>query len=100
MKSVVKDWKAQEHHHIIGTWGEAGLHLYIDGEHVGVNTNFKRSPENLHGEFVINNQAADPKEKDAFDKPTGWIVNNVRISNYQWDAAKVKARFEELHPTE
>ncbi len=93
----ILDWKSGEHHHIIGTWGAAGLHLYIDGEHVAGRTDFKGGPENLHGEFVINNTW---HEDEPFKSPTHCIVSNVRISNYQWGAAEVKARFEELHPTE
>ena len=79
------EWKVGRHYHIAGTWGENGLRLYIDGKDVGTRTEdegYKGPPENLIGNFVVNNGSPDEKE---CNEPTHCIISNLVIHEAQLD---------------
>ena len=92
------DWKANGHYHIAGTWGAAGMKLYVDGRLVGENSAIKRGPKDFKGgKFVINNDDPDVEECANL---SNCIISNLQISNYQQNAKEVQANYNALHPTE
>ncbi len=71
------DWKEGETHHIAGTWGPEGLHLYLDGE-LAASAPFTGGPTVFAETFEINNAAPpDPKF------PTNCVVDEIRLSDHQ-----------------
>ena len=80
------DWKAEEHHHLAGTWGEAGVKLYIDGELSAHNKTTPARPTEMYRVFTLNNDTA----KDTVPRnPTHCILRNLQIFNYPLDDAEV-----------
>ncbi len=73
------NWKEGEHHHMAGTWGPAGLKLYLDGKLEGEDDS-KEGPTVFAETFEINNASPpDPKF------PTNCVVDGLRISDHQKD---------------
>lgn len=71
------NWKKGEHHHVAGTWGPAGLKLYLDGKLEGEH-DFKKGPTVFAETFEINNASPpDPKF------PTNCVVDGLRLSDHQ-----------------
>ena len=86
------DWKAGEHHHLAGSWGDEGVKLYIDGKRIAHNPVVPVQPTKYPDSFTVNNDSADTG-----NNPTHCIVRNLRISNYQKDDADVKKSYGSLH---
>ena len=94
------NWKADEHHHIAGTWGSKGMYLYIDGQlaaAAATKDHRDGGPKVLRGDFAINNDSAD---EDLRNTPGRCIVSNLLVSNYQKSTAEVKESYEKLHSSE
>ena len=81
------DWKAREHHHLAGTWGEAGVKLYIDGKLVAHNKKTPARPTRTHQVFTLNNDT-DPDTLP--HNPTHCILRNLQIFNYPLSDAEVE----------
>ena len=82
------EWKAGEHHHLAGTWGEEGVKLYIDGERVQHNKTTPARPTRMHHVFTLNNDT-DPVDSIA-KNPTHCILRNLDIYNYPLSDEAVK----------
>ena len=80
------EWKAGEHHHLAGTWGEEGVKLYIDGKRVAHNPTAPARPTRTNQVFTLNNDAA----VDIPNNPTHCILRNLQIFNYPLSDAEVK----------
>lgn len=92
------NWKADEHHHIVGTWGPKGMYLYIDGQlATSASTKDHRDggPKKLRGDFAINNDSADESLRNM---PGRCVVSNLLVSNYQKSTAEVEESYKALHP--
>ena len=85
------DWKAGEHHHLAGTWGEAGVKLYIDGKLVRHNPTKPARPTRTNRVFTLNNDTA----VDIPSNPTHCILRNLQIFNYPLDDAEVEEIYRE-----
>ena len=82
------DWKAKEHHHLAGTWGEAGVKLYIDGELVAHReTKTPARPTKRNRVFTLNN---DTEPDTIANNPTHCILRNLQIFNYPLNDAEVE----------
>ena len=79
------EWKAGEHHHLAGTWGEAGVKLYIDGKLIAHNPTAPARPTRTNQVFTLNNDTA----VDIPRNPTRCILRNLQIFNYPLDDAEV-----------
>lgn len=87
------DWKAGEHHHLAGTWGEAGVKLYIDGKPVAHNKTTPARPMETYRVFTLNNDTA----KDTVPRnPTHCILRNLQIFNYPLNDAEVEEIYRKL----
>ena len=71
--SAKLNWKEGETHHMAGTWGAAGLHLYLDGE-LAAQNRYKGGPANIIERLSINNNETDPAKF-----PTYSIVDELKI---------------------
>jgi concanavalin A-like lectin/glucanase superfamily protein len=71
------DWKEGETHHMAGSWGPEGLHLYLDGE-LAASDPFDGGPTVFAETLEINN--ASPPSPDF---PTNCVVDEVRLSDHQ-----------------
>ena len=86
------DWKAGEHHHLAGTWGEAGVKLYIDGKLIAHNEKTPARPTQTNRVFTLNNDTAVDTPKN----PTHCILRNLQIFNYPLDDAEVEEIYRKL----
>jgi hypothetical protein len=75
--SAPLDWKNGETHHMAGTWGPDGLHLYLDGE-LAASDPFTGGPTVFAETLEINN--ASPPSPDF---PTNCVVDEIRLSDHQ-----------------
>lgn len=82
--SETLNWKKGEHHHLVGTWGKAGVKLYIDGKLIAHNPTRPAQPTKQPDSFTVNNDSADTG-----NNPTHCIIRNLRISNYQKSASDI-----------
>lgn len=87
------EWKKGEHHHLAGTWGEAGVKLYIDGKLIAHNPTAPARPTLTNQVFTLNNDTA----VDIPSNPTHCILRNLRIFNYPLNDAEVKDLYREIH---
>ena len=71
------DWKEGETHHMAGSWGPDGLHLYLDGE-LAASDPFDGGPTLFAPTLDINN--ASPPDPNF---PTNCVVDEVRLSDHQ-----------------
>lgn len=85
------DWKAGEHHHLAGTWGEAGVKLYIDGKLIAHNDETPARPTRTHHVFTLNNDTAVEIPRN----PTHCILRNLQIFNYPLNDAEVEEIYRE-----
>ena len=81
--SAKLNWKEGETHHMAGTWGDAGLHLYLDGELVAQNR-YTGGPANIIERLSINNNETDPAKF-----PTYSIVDELKIHDEQLPARAI-----------
>lgn len=86
------DWKAGEHHHLAGTWGEAGVKLYIDGKLIAHNRPTPARPTRTHHVFTLNNDTAVEIPRN----PTHCILRNLQIFNYPLNDAEVEEIYRKL----
>ena len=87
------EWKAGEHHHLAGTWGEAGVKLYIDGKLIAHNPTAPARPTRTNQVFTLNNDTA----VDIPSNPTHCILRNLQIFNYPLNDAEVEEIYRNLH---
>lgn len=91
------NWKANEHHHIVGTWGPKGMYLYIDGQlatSAATKDHRDGGPKKLRGDFAINNDSTD---EDLRNTPGRSVVSNLLVSNYQKSTGEVEESYKALH---
>ena len=86
------DWKAGEHHHLAGTWGEAGVKLYIDGKLIAHNPTTPARPTRTHHVFTLNNDTAVDIPKN----PTHCILRNLQVFNYPLNDEEVEEIYRKL----
>lgn len=75
--SAPLDWKKGETHHMAGSWGADGLHLYLDGE-LAASDPFTGAPTVFAETLEINN--ASPPSPNF---PTNCVVDEIRLSDHQ-----------------
>lgn len=81
--SAKLNWKEGETHHMAGTWGAAGLHLYLDGE-LAAQNRYKGGPANIIERLSINNNETDPAKF-----PTYSVVDELKIHDEQLPARAI-----------
>ena len=84
-------WKKGDHHHLAGTWGEAGVKLYIDGKLIAHNPTKPARPTRTNRVFTLNNDTA----VDIPSNPTHCILRNLQIFNYPLNDAEVEKIYRE-----
>lgn len=87
------EWKKGEHRHLAGTWGEAGVKLYIDGKLIAHNPTAPARPTRTNQVFTLNNDTA----VDIPSNPTHCILRNLQIFNYPLNDAEVEKIYRNLH---
>ena len=94
------DWQTDNHYHVTGTWGAAGMKLYVNGKFIRktervIRGDVIKSPVNFEGgKLVVNNE----KESEGWNHPTNCIISNLQVSNYQLSDKEVAENYSKLHP--
>jgi len=85
------DWKGGEDHHLAASWGEQGMHLYLDGEEVAANrfTGSITLPRLMAVGSYVWEAAAEPSQV---------VIDDLRISDTQRAAPEVMNTYRSAKP--
>ena len=80
------DWKTDETHFIVTTWGPKGMMLFLDGELAGHVDDHKTGPALMDDDFWIGNIEIEKGST----LPSQWVVDELYIFDTQLEEAEVQ----------